>query len=65
MKKFGYILIMILLITTFVVGAAASAFADQPPGLHGYEGQPGNQGGHGGRPPGLLGYEGRPGNQGG
>jgi hypothetical protein len=37
----------------------------QPPGLLGYEGQPGNQGGHGGQPPGLLGYEGQPGNQGG
>ena len=39
------------------------------PGLHGYEGQPGNQGGgnhnggHGGN--GLNGYEGQPGNQGG
>jgi hypothetical protein len=37
----------------------------QPPGLLGYEGQPGNQGGGGGQPPGLLGYEGQPGNQGG
>jgi len=37
----------------------------QPPGLLGYEGHPGNQGGHGGQPPGLLGYEGQPGNQGG
>ena len=26
--------------------AAPAAFADQPPGLLGYEGQPGNQGGH-------------------
>ena len=34
-----------------------------PPGLHGYEGQPGNQGGGGGN--GLKGYEGQPGNQGG
>lgn len=34
-----------------------------PPGLLGYEGQPGNQGGGGGN--GLLGYEGQPGNQGG
>lgn len=32
-----------------------------PPGLLGYEGQPGNQGGGGG----LSGYEGQPGNQGG
>jgi hypothetical protein len=39
----------------------------QPPGLLGYEGQPGNQGGGGnnGQPNGLLGYEGQPGNQGG
>ena len=39
------------------------------PGLLGYEGQPGNQGGgnHNGNhhAPGLLGYEGQPGNQGG
>ena len=34
-----------------------------PPGLLGYEGQPGNQGGGNGN--GLLGYEGQPGNQGG
>jgi hypothetical protein len=33
------------------------------PGLHGNEGQPGNQGGGGGN--GLGGYEGQPGNQGG
>jgi hypothetical protein len=39
---------------------------DVAPGLLGYEGQPGNQGGGGGNPaPGLLGYEGQPGNQGG
>jgi len=38
-----------------------------PPGLLGYEGQPGNQGGGGnnGTPEGLKGYEGQPGNQGG
>jgi hypothetical protein len=37
------------------------------PGLLGYEGQPGNQGGGGnnGTPNGLKGYEGQPGNQGG
>jgi hypothetical protein len=51
-------------------GAAATpAVADQPPGLLGYEGQPGNQGGHNnnnnGTPNGLKGYEGQPGNQGG
>jgi hypothetical protein len=38
----------------------------QPPGLLGYEGQPGNQGdGGGNQGNGLLGYEGQPGNQGG
>jgi hypothetical protein len=39
----------------------------QPPGLLGYEGQPGNQGGNPGGNPGngLKGYEGQPGNQGG
>jgi len=37
---------------------------DQSPGLLGYEGQPGNQGGGGGGN-GLSGYEGQPGNQGG
>jgi len=44
-----------------------------PPGLHGYEGQPGNQGngqqGYEGQPGnqgnGQQGYEGQPGNQGG
>jgi hypothetical protein len=35
------------------------------PGLLGYEGQPGNQGGGSGTPNGLKGYEGQPGNQGG
>ncbi len=45
--------------------SAPAAFADQAPGLLGYEGQPGNQGGGGGQAPGLLGYEGQPGNQGG
>jgi hypothetical protein len=35
------------------------------PGLLGYEGQPGNQGGGNGTPNGLKGYEGQPGNQGG
>jgi hypothetical protein len=36
----------------------------QAPGLLGYEGQPGNQGGGSGTPNGLKGYEGQPGNQG-
>ena len=53
-----------------LVVAPSVAFADQPPGQLGYEGQPGNQGGAGGQPgggqpPGLRGYEGQPGNQGG
>ena len=43
--------------------SAPAAFAAQPPGQLGYEGQPGNQGG--GNAPGLHGYEGQPGNQGG
>jgi hypothetical protein len=43
--------------------AIGFAFDAVAPGLLGYEGQPGNQGGHGGG--GLLGYEGQPGNQGG
>jgi hypothetical protein len=49
------------------LGAAATpAVADQPPGLLGYEGQPGNQGDqNNGTPNGLRGYEGQPGNQGG
>jgi hypothetical protein len=46
-----------------LAGAASSAFAGQPPGQLGYEGQPGNQGGGGGQSPGLLGNEGQPGNQ--
>jgi len=65
MKTIGLILVVVLLVAAFVIGTALPAFADTPPGLKGYEGQPGHQGGHGGRPPGLLGYEGQPGNQGG
>lgn len=65
MRKIGYILIIVLLVASFVATAAVPAFADTPPGQRGYEGQPGHQGGGGGRPPGLLGYEGQPGNQGG
>src|SRR5262245_53931464 len=55
-----------LAMTALSIGVAAqasSAFASQPPGQRGYEGQPGNQGGVGGN--GLLGYEGQPGNRGG
>jgi hypothetical protein len=36
-----------------------------PPGLQGYEGQPGNQGGGNHNGNGLQGYEGQPGHQGG
>jgi hypothetical protein len=46
-----------------IIAVVVSAFFSLAPGLLGYEGQPGNQGGHGGQ--GLLGYEGQPGNQGG
>ena len=46
-----------------IVLAATLAVSGLAPGLLGYEGQPGNQGGHGGN--GLQGYEGQPGNQGG
>jgi hypothetical protein len=56
---------VLLLAGLFALAGAPSAFAEVPPGLLGYEGQPGNQGGGGGQPPGLLGYEGQPGNQGG
>ncbi len=35
----------------------------QPPGLLGYEGQPGNQAGGGNPGGGTTGYEGQPGNQ--
>jgi hypothetical protein len=54
----------VLAIAALTISAPA-AFASQPPGQRGYEGQPGNQGGGGGQPPGLHGYEGQPGNQGG
>ena len=37
----------ILLAALFALAGAPSAFADQPPGQLGYEGQPGNQGGGG------------------
>jgi hypothetical protein len=42
-----------------LLGTTGVAFAGQPPGQLGYEGQPGNQGN------GQHGYEGQPGNQGG
>jgi hypothetical protein len=49
-----------------VLSAVGTAFASQPPGQLGYEGQPGNQGGASGQPAsGLRGYEGQPGHQGG
>ena len=60
--------LVVLLAALTALGAASGAYADQPPGQLGYEGQPGNQRGGSGNPgpaPGLLGYEGQPGNQGG
>ncbi len=52
--------------TVMALGLAGQVLASQPPGQLGYEGQPGNQGGHHHHhAPGLLGYEGQPGNQGG
>ena len=54
----------LVLSAAVLAGMAGQALADQPPGLQGYEGQPGNQGAHN-NAPGLLGYEGQPGNQGG
>jgi hypothetical protein len=57
--------VALLLASAFALAAASPVLASQPPGLRGYEGQPGNQGGGGGNPPGLRGYEGQPGNQGG
>lgn len=44
---------------------AATRGGRMAPGLRGYEGQPGNQGGPNHSGQGLLGYEGQPGNQGG
>jgi len=44
---------------------ASIAAAATSPGLQGYEGQPGNQGGSNGTSTGQKGYEGQPGNQGG
>ncbi len=56
-------LVVVALTAAALAASAPAAFAAQPPGLLGYEGQPGNQGGGGAQ--GLLGYEGQPGNQGG
>jgi len=59
-------LLVALAVGLMALATAIPAFADQPPGQLGYEGQPGNQGGGGGQPGGgLQGYEGQPGNQGG
>lgn len=55
----------LILGAVFALGTVGHALAATPKGLRGYEGQPGNQGGHGGTSNGLKGYEGRPGNQGG
>jgi hypothetical protein len=59
-------LLALAVAAVMMLATALPALADEPPGLLGYEGQPGNQGGQtGGGAPGLLGYEGQPGNQGG
>jgi hypothetical protein len=57
------ILVSTAMAAGLLLGSTGAAFAAQPPGQLGYEGQPGNQGGGGGM--GQLGYEGQPGNQGG
>ena len=41
MKK----LIALAIVAMLTLSTVATALADQPPGLQGYEGQPGNQGG--------------------
>ena len=64
MKRVAVLLLVLVLTVAAIAGTVSAAFADQPPGQLGYEGQPGHQGGGGGQPPGLLGYEGQPGNQG-
>jgi len=62
MKNFVFALGIFLFCPSLTYATLAPS---QAPGLLGYEGQPGNQGGGGGQAPGLLGYEGQPGNQGG
>ena len=58
------IIIAAVAVGALIAAGAAPVLASQPPGQLGYEGQPGNQGGHNAAP-GLLGSEGQPGNQGG
>ncbi len=58
MKK----LVLIISAGMLALASVTAAFADQPPGQKGYEGQPGNQSGKGGSN-GNNGYEGQPGNQ--
>jgi hypothetical protein len=59
-------IIAFMVVALLALATITPALADQPPGQHGYEGQPGNQGGGSGQPAnGLQGYEGQPGNQGG
>ena len=45
LKKAAGLFLALATIATFVVATSGPALADQPPGLKGYEGQPGNQGG--------------------
>ena len=65
MKRVTRVVVGVSAVILGIAASATSASADNPPGLLGYEGQPGNQGDGGGNAPGLLGYEGQPGNQGG
>jgi len=46
MKK----LLPLIVAGLLALATALPAFADQPPGQHGHEGQPGNQGGASGQP---------------
>lgn len=57
----------VVVAAVLTIMTAMPALASEPPGLRGYEGQPGHQAGQheGNHAPGLRGYEGQPGNQGG
>lgn len=56
-------LIALSLGSLLALASVTSAFAAQPPGKQGYEGQPGNYSQQHGHAPGLRGYEGQPGHQ--
>ena len=57
MKGTIRLLVILVALLAVLLTGVMPAFADQPPGQLGYEGQPGNQGN------GQQGYEGQPGNQ--